>query len=98
MSKEWTPERRAAQSERIRALKPWLKSTGPKTRSGKKRSSLNALKHGERTLLAQQAAKALKLHQQFMKEIKIAFSNPGFDAALCAAQTNYIKKLSETGA
>ncbi len=97
MSKEWTPERRAAQAERIKAFKPWLKSTGPKTKSGKKRSSLNALKHGERSLLAQHAEKALKFHRQFMKESKIALNNPDFDAALRAAQTNYIKNPSETG-
>ena len=29
--------------------KPWLRSTGPKTETGKQRSKLNALKHGGRS-------------------------------------------------
>jgi len=29
-------------------LKPWLKSTGPKTATGKKRSCKNSFKHGGR--------------------------------------------------
>ncbi|MDD5211711.1 MAG: hypothetical protein PHV62_04800 [Sulfuricurvum sp.] len=32
------------QRERIRATKPWLKSTGAKTTYGKERSKMNALK------------------------------------------------------
>lgn len=44
-SSAWTPERRARQSERIRRVKPWEKSTGPRTPDGKFISSQNALKH-----------------------------------------------------
>lgn len=44
-SSAWTPERRARQSERIRRVKPWEKSTGPRTVDGKFISSQNALKH-----------------------------------------------------
>ena len=50
MSKEtkgWTPERRAAQRERMLKNKPWEKSTGPKTREGKVRASRNAWKTGQ---------------------------------------------------
>ena len=42
----WTPERRAAASLRARRQKPWLHSTGPKTKDGKARSCLNSWKHG----------------------------------------------------
>jgi hypothetical protein len=38
----WTPERRARQAELIRQTKPWLKSTGPKTKDGKGVSARNA--------------------------------------------------------
>ena len=45
-TKGWTEERRKAQAERIRQNKPWEKSTGPKSKAGKARSSMNAFKHG----------------------------------------------------
>lgn len=49
MTKGWTEERRQKARERILKNKPWEKSTGPKTPKGKKKSSLNALKHGHRS-------------------------------------------------
>ena len=42
----WTPEARAAQAARIRAWKPWLNSTGPRTVAGKERCRMNAEKTG----------------------------------------------------
>ena len=42
----WTEEARQQQAERIRALCPWKKSTGPKTEAGKARSARNAWKGG----------------------------------------------------
>lgn len=41
-SAAWTPERRAKQAAAIRRWKPWNKSTGPRTKEGKARSSRNA--------------------------------------------------------
>lgn len=38
----WTEERRARQREIIQQTKPWLKSTGPRTKNGKAVSSQNA--------------------------------------------------------
>ena len=38
----WTEESRAKEAARIRARKPWLQSTGPRTEDGKSRSSRNA--------------------------------------------------------
>ncbi len=48
-SKGWTPER--CQKARDRCLKhqPWKYSTGAKTPEGKRKVSMNALKHGEHT-------------------------------------------------
>lgn len=48
MAKGWTAERRAAQAARCRQNKPWEHSTGPKTKGGKLRASINAYKHGLR--------------------------------------------------
>lgn len=42
----WSPERRAKHAAAIRRWKPWTKSTGPKTASGKARAAQNATKHG----------------------------------------------------
>jgi hypothetical protein len=42
----WTPERRAAQAERLRLRQPWKKSTGPASAAGKAKASRNALQHG----------------------------------------------------
>ena len=39
-----TPKQRKLQSERIKRVKPWLKSTGAKTPEGKAISKMNALK------------------------------------------------------
>ena len=66
MPRQWTPEQRAAQAARIRANKPWEKSTGPVTKTGKKRSSQNALKHGHDRTFVRNARKALRLQRQFL--------------------------------
>ncbi|MCP9761072.1 hypothetical protein EGI20_17645 [Aquitalea sp. S1-19] len=48
----WTPERRAKQAELIRQWRPWEKSTGPKTETGKTISCRNATRHGLYTAVA----------------------------------------------
>ena len=45
-SNGWTLQRRVQQAERIRAQKPWLQSTGPKTEEGKAKVARNAYKGG----------------------------------------------------
>ncbi|GAO39224.1 hypothetical protein SCH01S_28_00830 [Sphingomonas changbaiensis NBRC 104936] len=57
-SAAWTPERRAKQSEVIRRVKPWTKSTGPTSEAGKARSSQNAYKGGWRAFERASARRA----------------------------------------
>jgi len=45
----WSAERRARQAELVKTWRPWLRSTGPKTPSGKTKSAANAVKHGVRS-------------------------------------------------
>lgn len=67
MTKGWTPERRAAQTERIRAQKPWEKSTGPRSAAGKDRCRRNALKHGRYAAGARDLDHAIRLNREFRR-------------------------------
>ena len=44
-----SPAGLASLRDSARAAMPWRYSTGPRTKAGKGRSSMNALKHGERS-------------------------------------------------
>lgn len=57
----WTAEARRRQSELIRQVEPWKRSTGPKTRSGKRRSAQNSLKTGEHTAIARSYRVVMRL-------------------------------------
>src|SRR5687767_7218398 len=48
MANSWTQARRARQATVIRNWRPWERSTGPKTDTGKARVSRNAWKGGHR--------------------------------------------------
>jgi hypothetical protein len=56
MAKGWTPERRARQAALIQSWRPWERSSGPKSDSGRARASRNAFKGGERPALRQLVA------------------------------------------
>ena len=43
----WTEERRERQRQAIQCWRPWDKSTGPRTKEGKERSSRNATRERE---------------------------------------------------
>jgi len=45
----WSAERRARQAELVKTWRPWLRSTGPKTPTGKTKSAANAVKNGLRS-------------------------------------------------
>jgi hypothetical protein len=51
MSYVRTPEHRALRARLIHRWKPWLKSTGPKTPDGKRRSALRGYKGAVRPTL-----------------------------------------------
>jgi len=40
--------------------RPWEQSTGPKTKEGKRRSSSNALRHGERSVPCSEMRRAIR--------------------------------------
>ncbi len=66
----WTDEARVLQAEKIRQLKPWLKTTGPKTEEGKENSSRNAMKHGMRSELAKELRQTLRQQAQILKGLQ----------------------------
>lgn len=65
----WTDEARKAQAERMRQQKLWLSDNGPKTEEGKKRSSMNALKHGMDSKAVKDLRRILKLQREFLKSL-----------------------------
>ncbi|WP_420140030.1 hypothetical protein [Sphingomonas sp.] len=56
MAKGWTPERRAAYAQMMKARQAWAHSTGPRTVEGKNRSSGNAVGRGCRQRLETELA------------------------------------------
>lgn len=74
----WSPARRTNHAAAIRRWKPWAKSTGPRTRSGKAKSAQNAVKHGcyalqhrlfAQGLAAQRASlRAILLHRRLQNQ------------------------------
>jgi hypothetical protein len=67
----WTPERRAAQSARLRAARIWERSTRPRTAAGKSLSRLNALKSGQHTASRRMARATLSLQRKILRKIRI---------------------------
>ena len=67
--RKWSKEQRALQSKAIQHHQPWLVSTGAKSYSGKKISSMNAYRGGQRILL-REIAKALREQDVFIRELE----------------------------
>jgi hypothetical protein len=56
----WSAQRRAAQRAAIYRWRPWEKSTGPKTSTGKAAVGRNALKSGQHTKAAVAERKSVR--------------------------------------
>ena len=71
-SRRWTIKQRKLQAERIKKLRPWEKSTGPKTDNGKKVASMNAYKGGIKHKLKELRKLILEqkklIHLKFFKD------------------------------
>jgi len=64
-----TPKQKKLQSERIKRVKPWLKSTGAKTPEGKKIVSMNALKKDPTLHKLEKEYKALMVAGKEVRQI-----------------------------
>jgi hypothetical protein len=87
----WTPARRLAQAQRLRAARPWLRSTGPRTASGKARVAQNARKHGCRSVELQRLKRSLSDQGRFLKLIN--YDIKARKRAFRAGQSHYLPLL-----
>ena len=71
MANGWPPERRKKQSEMMKQLQPWIKSTGPRTPEGKKRASQNAYKHGGRCASVRELHKLMAEYSRMEREARL---------------------------
>jgi len=75
ITRGWPPERRAAQSKRMKAMKIWKKSTGPKTAKGKAICARNAVKHGYTSQAWRQYRCALAKVARFIRYARLRFES-----------------------
>lgn len=77
----WTDKAKADHAalmrEKIRTWAPWKQSTGPRTASGKKRVSLNAMKHGLRSKQGRRLLGQFRKHHQFLKMVELSLKYTG---------------------
>lgn len=69
MANGWSLERRQRQADAIRRWKPWERSTGPKTETGKAIAARNADKGGQREML-RELARVLREQRQWLGEVE----------------------------
>ena len=65
-ARNWTPEQRRQQAERIRGWSPWARSTGPRGAEGKAKASRNAWK-GETREVLRELAQLLQAQRNSLK-------------------------------
>ena len=68
MSYERTPEHRQLRAQLIRRWRPWERSTGPRTASGKSKVARNAFRGGVRPML-RNLARALRDQARGLKAV-----------------------------
>lgn len=91
-SSAWTPERRAAQAERIRQTKPWAASTGPRTAEGKASSSRNAFKGATRPRV-RASARVGALTRRVVEVLNELYGRPVLSAA-SATRASWVPDVS----
>ena len=64
-ARNWTPEQRQQQAERIKTWQPWAQSTGPRSPEGKATASRNGWKGGHREML-RELGQALKAQREVL--------------------------------
>jgi len=71
--RQWTDAEKLRQAEIIQRVKPWEKSTGPRTVEGKEKSKMNAYQDG---FYSQEGKKEHELVRSFIKIGRILYSKP----------------------
>ena len=67
----WSPTRRANHAAAIQRWKPWAKSTGPRTESGKARAAQNAHKHGRYCRQLRLVNEALRAQRRYLTTLSL---------------------------
>lgn len=80
--RQWTEEARAKQRALMRRLKPWTKSTGPKTASGKARAARNSYKTGLYAKPAKKIRRHLRDARHFVNFLKTNYYKMAIPAGL----------------
>jgi hypothetical protein len=70
--RNWTPEQRQRQAEKIRAWSPWERSTGPRTPEGNAATWRNAWKGGHRALL-RELSRALAAQKEVLNSCALNY-------------------------
>ena len=94
--KGWPPERRHAQAARMKAQKPWLRATGPRTATGNARSRLNGYKHGLRSAAMRRLKSLMREQRRFLREFVVGKPAPAPHMDLPAPPRYFMAATRET--
>lgn len=91
----WTAEARAAQSALMKRLKPWTKSTGPRTPEGKAKAARNSLKTGAYTKEHKQIRRFFRDCRAFLKFLKTEYYKPVKISDRSAVEAQYRRPANQ---